>query len=65
MIKEPPKPYTEIIYSYKIGEFVPKVEKSYYVKLIAMKSTLLHCESVEADIQIENELCSKKIILNK
>jgi hypothetical protein len=30
-----------------------------------LKSALLHCESTEANIQIENELCSKKINLNK
>lgn len=64
-IKEPPKPPTQIIYSYRKKKFEPKFERSDGVLIIGMKSALLHCESTEAAIQIENELCSKKINLNK
>lgn len=62
-IKEPPKPYTHSVYSYKKALFVPDIDKSYGVPLIDMKPALLHRESTEAAIQIENELCSKAIII--
>lgn len=62
-VKEPPTPHAKVIYSNKQRTFLPKKEITNSIKLFEMKSTLFHRESMNAIIQIENELCSK--IVNK
>ncbi|XP_001950034.2 dynein intermediate chain 2, ciliary-like [Acyrthosiphon pisum] len=58
-VKEPPTPHAKVIYSNKQKTFLPKKEINNCIKLFELKSTLFHRESMNAIIQIENELCRK------
>ncbi|XP_060855178.1 dynein intermediate chain 2, ciliary-like [Metopolophium dirhodum] len=58
-VKEPPTPHAKVIYSNKQKTYLPKKEITNCIKLFELKSTLFHRESMNAIIQIENELCRK------
>jgi len=45
--------------------FLPKKEITNSIKLFELKTTLFHRESANAIMQIENELCSKAVNINK
>jgi len=58
-VREALEPTSQVIYNNKHKKFMPKKDKTTFVTLINLKSTLLLRESEEAKTQIENELCSK------
>lgn len=58
-VREPLVPTSQVIYNNKHKQFISKKDKTTFVTLINLKSTLLLRESAEAKTQIENELCSK------
>lgn len=58
-VKEPPELSARIVFGNKNRAFKPIKEKNKNIVLTNLKSRLLLRESTEANIQVENELCSK------
>lgn len=58
--KEPQKPHARVYFSQRQRKFALKKDNTEFIT-VDLKTSLLHHESTEAIIQIENEMCSKMI----